>query len=202
MAHPKRRKAAEDLYIKLTHQPFSFVGVTWDQKDDEWDTGKRALLANYKSDWHIVIQDDAILPANFYRHVVDAITHVPELTLISLYTGRVRPFRSRVQDAVNKASRASWLRGNTLYWGVGIAIPTKHIKPMLEFVTGLATPYDARIGRFYQANMMPVYYTNPSLVDHNDDMGSLIGNNYAKDPRVAHNFIKGPVVWNKKHIVI
>jgi hypothetical protein len=48
---------------------------------------------------------------------------------------------------------------------------------------------------FYHRNRLPIYYAIPSLVDHNDDLGSLIGNDYATDRRVAHRLASGVVRW-------
>ncbi len=202
MAHPSRKLQAEALYKKLKKFDFSKVSVTWDQINNEWDTGKRALLDNAGSEWHVVLQDDAIICDDFYSEVVNAINNVPETSLISLYTGTVRPFRTRVQNAVKKATGVAWLRSYSLYWGVGIVIPTFHVEPMLEFVEGMIEPYDYRIGMFYRANILPVFYTNPSLVNHDDTIGSLVGNGYAPEPRVAHNFASGPITWNRKFIDI
>lgn len=206
MAHPKRRKAAEMLLVKLASQGFLFCGITWDQKNSEWHTGKRALLAGVRvgSDYHVVLQDDAIIPDNLYDHVAQAIENAPVKTLISLYTGTVRPFPGRVASAVKRANEGghSWLRGYLLFWGVGIVIPTDHIQPMLEFIAGRREPYDTRLGYFYLANRLPILYTNPSLVDHDEDMGSLLDHGHHSEPRKAHNYVAGPVSWTNTAIDI
>jgi len=88
-------------------------------------------------------------------------------------------------------------------WGVGILIPSSHIEPMLEFVDDRTEPYDTRIGIFYQRNRLPVYYTMPSLVDHDDDLGTVIpGHGTVPGARVAHRLATGPVRWNKHTISI
>lgn len=197
MAHPKRKAQAEALYTELAKQPFYKCSITWDQKNSEWHTGKRALKAHLDGDWHIVLQDDAIIPPNFYEHALAAIQHVPLKTLVSFYTGTVKPFPGRVKSAVRRANEKGycWLKGYLLFWGVGIAIPTDQILPMLDFVAGHTEPYDTRIGYFYQRNMLPVLYTNPSLVDHNEAIGSLLDHVHP-EPRVAVNMVSGPILWN------
>lgn len=203
MAHPKRKLYAEYLESMLKYYPFSEVSITWDQKNIEWDTGMRALLAGVgKGDYHVVIQDDAILTPNFYENIQGAITNCPDKTLISLYTGTARPLGKRVKAAVNKAYFASWLRFGLLLWGVGIVIPSDHIEPMLDFVSDRNELYDSRIGIFYQRNMLPIYYTMPSLVDHDDGLGSLLGHGQAPEPRVAHKLASSLVSWNKQSIDI
>lgn len=204
MAHPRRKAQAEALHKQLAQYPFIDCGITWDQKNIEWHTGERALRAGITAgaEWHLVIQDDAILPADFYLHVKNACAYVPMRTLISLYTGTTRPLPTRVTAAVKKAKYCSWLRAYMLYWGVAIVIPTKHIEPMLEYAETRKEQYDTRIGIFYQRNILPVFYTNPSLVDHDDDIGSLLNHGNGDGRRVAHRFVDGPVRWNKQFVDI
>ncbi len=203
MAHPKRIKQAEKLLYELQEYPFSEISITLDTANDEWHTGERSLRAGIGSgSWHVVIQDDAILTPEFYTNLVGAINNVPSKSLISLYTGTARPLGKRVKKAVDKAYYATWLKHYILFWGVGILIPTDHIEPLLEFVEGREEDYDLRIGYFYQRNMLPVYYTMPSLVNHDDDLGSLIGHGNSPEPRVAHKIATGIVDWNKQVIDI
>lgn len=209
MAVPARKVQAEYLAAILRLYPFSDVTVVYDQiaagtHESEWQNGKNALLAGLgKGDWHVVIQDDAILTPHFYENIEGAIKSVPIKTLISLYTGKARPFPQRVTEAVNKVASETWLRYMLLMWGVGIVLPTSHIEPMLEFVADWDEPYDTRIGIFYQRNRLPVFYTVPSLVDHDDDMGTVIpGHGTKPGARVAHRLATGLINWNDRVIDI
>ncbi len=208
MAHPKRKEAAEALALQLKQYPFSDVTISYDGIDagshqEEWDNGKRALQAGIgHGDWHVVVQDDAILAPNFFENVNGAAANAPVKTIISLYTGKARPFPTRVQTAVDKAYHATWLQYWLLLWGVGILIPSDHIEPMIEFVDEREEPYDTRIGIFYQRNRLPVLYTMPSLVDHNDDVDSLLNHGKAPGARVAHKLADGPIRWNRQIIDI
>lgn len=207
MAHPKRKPAADALYSQLKQYPFSSVHIIWDELNNEWHTGERALRGGsvLGSDWHVVIQDDALLTPDFYANIEGAISNLPTKALISLYVGTVKPYGKRVELAVNKATRATWLRHYLLLWGVAIVIPSDHIDAMLDFVDDpqyKQTPYDTRIGMFYQRNMIPVYYTMPSLVDHDDDIGSLLPDHQTREPRVAHKLAIGPIIWNDKVVDI
>jgi hypothetical protein len=203
MAHPSRRVQAETLLDQLKQYAFCDISIIWDELNIEWDTGTRALRYGVgKGQWHVVIQDDALLTPFFYDNIVGAINTVPVRTLISLYTGTARPYGTRVKEAVDKARYATWLRYMLLLWGVGIVIPSDHIEPMLEFVAGRTENYDTRIGIFYQRNRLPVYYTMPSLVNHDDDISSLLGHGVNSAPRVAHRLAKGLVCWNKDVIDI
>lgn len=210
MAHPRRREQAEALYQQLSSMPFQAVGIVYNEKGEdftpherEWDTGQRSLRWGVgKGDWHLVIQDDAILTPCFYENVLGAIEALPQKTLISLYTGQARPWPQRITHAVNKAEDGDWLNFWMLLWGVGIVIPTDHIEPMLEFVEGRTEPYDTRVGMFYQRNMMSVYYTIPSLVDHDDETGSLLGHGILPGARIAHRPATGKVTWSGRVIAM
>lgn len=209
MAVPARKLQAEYLAAILRYYPFTDVSITYDQvaagtHESEWNNGKASLLAGLgKGDWHVVIQDDAILTPNFYENIEGAIQNAPTKSLISLYTGKARPFPLRVTEAVNKVVDETWLRYILLMWGVGIVIPTSHIEPLLDFVADWQEPYDTRIGIFYQRNRLPIYYTMPSLVDHDDEMGTAIpGHGTKPGARVAHRLATGPVIWNNRVIDI
>lgn len=207
MAHPKRKAAADALYKKLVQYPFSDVFIIWDEINSEWQTGERALKGGVVlgSDWHVVLQDDAILTPNFYDNLVGAIENVPTNVLISLYTGKVKPLPQRVQLAIDQAEPGDWLSHHMLMWGVGIALPSDHIEPLLDFVSDeiyTDTDYDIRVGMFYQRNRLPIYYTNPSLVDHDDEMGSLLAHDGTAEPRKAHRLADGIIKWTDRVINI
>lgn len=203
MAHNNREKQANSLLDQLKEYPFAHSQIVWDEINEEWHTGERAIRSGIGlGDWHIVIQDDAILTPFFYENVVGAIQNVPTRSLISLYTGTSRPLGSRVLTAVNKVKDETWLSYWLLMWGVGILMPTNHIEHMLDFVSDRTEPYDTRIGIFYQRNRLPVYYAMPSLVDHDDDMGSLLNHGLLPGARVAHRIATERIKWNQAVIDI
>lgn len=210
MAVPKRKLQAEYLKSILSMYPFSDVSITYDTAykgthDSEWENGKNSLLAGMgKGDYHVVVQDDAILTPHFYENIEGAINNCPDKRcMISLYTGKARPFPKRITAAVKKAYHATWLRHYLLIWGVGIIVPTDHIPHLLEFVEDRDEPYDTRIGIFYQRNMLPVYYTMPCLVDHDDELGTAIpGHGTKPGARVAHKLATGIIQWNNQVIDI
>lgn len=203
MGHTSRDANIQQLLVQVVHMPFCDVSVTLDTENIEWHTGKRALQAGIgKGNWHVVIQDDAILTPNFYENIEGIIKALDQKTLVSLYTGTSRPLGKRVKAAVNKANDGDMLRHHQLFWGVGILVPTDHIAPMLDFVEDIELQYDNKIGEFYCQNGLPVYYCIPSLVDHDDDIDSLLGHGQSPDPRVAHRLATGLVTWTNKSIYI
>lgn len=199
MAHPKRKAQAESLYRQLDNTGFSDLHIIWDEVNEEWHTGKRAVQGGsiLGSDYHVVIQDDAILTPHFFENIESAIRALPKKSLISLYTGKPRPLGERVSAAIEKAEYGDFLETFQLFWGVGFIIPSDHIDPMLEFVKDVELPYDNRIGEFYCQNGLPVYYTYPSLVDHDDDTSSLLGHG-VDAVRKAYETATGPIKWTGK----
>ncbi len=206
MAHPKRLAVANKLKRKLELMPFDSVQIVFDDGTGEWETGKRALEAHSDALWHIVVQDDAIIPETFYYNVQKALENVPSESLISFYLGQVRPFPRQVSQAFQNAMdiNASWLQAKTLYWGVCICIPVKHINPMLKTVKNSQLLYDQRIGSYFNKMKLPVYYTTISLADHNYKLSSLTGHDYRKEPRIAHCYIGEDIVdnWNSEVVHI
>lgn len=200
MAHPKRKREAEALYKQLIQYPFSDVYIIWDELNDEWHTGERSLKGGVVlgSDWHLVIQDDAVLTPHIYDNIVGLIAALPVKSVVSLYTGKVRPLPERVAEAVAKAPDGSFITHYMMMWGVAILLPSDQIEAMLEFANDpmfREDKYDIRVGRFYYGNHLPIYYSMPSLVDHDDSIGSLIGNDKSTQPRVAHRLARGRVSW-------
>jgi hypothetical protein len=142
----------------------------------EWANHERALehLVDHASDetrWALILQDDAQPIPGFFAHLNRALRHAPD-TCVSLYVGTSRP--PQWMAAVDRATAtadgagAAWLECSTLLWGVGIAIPIDHIKPLLTWATRSQLPYDQRIGAWYRNVHRRVRYTWPSLVDHAD----------------------------------
>jgi hypothetical protein len=191
MASQLREAHAEALYEKLVSMPFENVAAVYDNGKGEWETGRRALIRHFGCDYHLVIQDDAIIGDNFYANLENALKALPEEGLLSLYLGKVRPYSATVTAAFNRASsqNASFISHTTLLWGVGIAIPTKDIQPMLKHVEKYPNKlYDVRIGQYYYDNKRPVFYTTTSLVDHDHTLPSLTGHDKKTQPRVAHRY--------------
>lgn len=200
MAHPKRKLQAEYLRSILKMYPFSYVSVVYDKANSEWHTGRRALRQGIgRGEWHVVIQDDALLTPYFYENLESAIAALPYRSLMSLYTGTARPLAGRVTAAVERAPEGSFIEFRQLLWGVGIVIPSDHIKPVLEFVEDIDLQYDNKIGEFYCRNGLNVYYTVPSLVDHDDELDTLIaghGRDINEERRVAHKLAAALIEWS------
>lgn len=189
MAHPDR---AEHVGLLVDRLGISDDQVAWDTDGVRWHTGRRAWeLADPDADWHLVVQDDALVCADLVPAMAKALDHVPvDDAIVSLYVGRRRPAAQAVDNAVvaARARVASWIVMRGLNWGVAIAAPTWIIPGMLAWCDRQTVPqYDLRIGRYARDVLRwPVWCPFPSPVDHRADMVSLVGH---PSGRVAHEFI-------------
>jgi hypothetical protein len=166
MAHRKREAWVPELAAQLPG-----VRIVWDQKNNRWDTGSRALSAyDPKAEWHMVVQDDALLPEDFFEGVKRMLGHVPVGHPVGLYYGRVRPREHDTRTLTARAQRekAPFIVHNGPWWGVGIVVPTNHIRDIVAW--GAENPqianYDRRIARYYAEIDVPCYYPQPSLIEH------------------------------------
>jgi hypothetical protein len=182
MAHPDREDAAKRIAQELD------CGITWDERNREWDTARRALLAYpAEATHHLVIQDDAVLCR-------DLELVLPDLALegspVCLYTGAPHPkgehFGPAMRDA--RAQGVNWLAGRTPLWGVAVLYPTEHLPELVSW--GDAHPMyhgsDSRASKWYDAQGIDRWYTVPSLVEHEDGR-SLLG--HCRTARRAWSFI-------------
>lgn len=186
-AHPKRRAAAE-----LLDEAVNAHAIVYDERNDEWDTMSQAwrtalnAATRGRATHILVLQDDAMPIANLIRTTLEAIDQHPDVP-ISLYLGRKKPavWATNVDFAVRVAEREgfSWLRASHLLHGVALVLPVDLVRPMLTWCSKSNAPYDERVGYFLRhVAKTPVFYPQPSLVDHDDSMPSLVRHS---DDRVA-----------------
>lgn len=189
MAHSTREPFVQELTGCLDAD----APVVWDRRGDRWDTGRRSLLAyDPAATHHLVIQDDAIVCQDLVAAVTRAAAVAGEHP-IGLYTGKVRPYKGRVAEDYTAAARAgaTWLEMNGPWWGVGIVIPTAHIRELIRWADRRRdiANYDRRIARWYATQGTACWYTVPSLVDHRPvkQNPSLVAGRTGN--RRAHSFI-------------
>lgn len=187
MAHPTREAMVTELLGDLDRP----VKVVWDEINDRHDTGIRSMEAFDPScTHHLVIQDDAIPADDLISGAERALRWIPQDVPVSLYVGRVRPFRKVVDAAVEAAgSTASWITMGGVYWGPGIIVPTRDIPEMSTwFRKSKITNYDRRLSSWYERRRTRCWYTWPSLVDHRGDESLVQGHGPG---RHAHRFHDG-----------
>lgn len=208
MAHPVRSEQVDELLGQLDRD----VLVSYDKKAvpskdpaQRWATGKAAWeLYDVNADWHMVIQDDAVVSQDFLAGFEIALAQVGTDGLVSAYTGTGRPDQANVKRAIRSADKNehNWLSTWSLNWGVAFAVPTYTIPDMLEWCSKEARftrNYDMRIGQYYRDILgWRTWHTYPSLVDHRDT-ASLVGHGQGGN-RHAHKPLHGSALgvdWSK-----
>lgn len=165
MAHPSREAMVADLLDRLDRP----VPVTWDERNDRYDTGVRAIRAHDPAaDWHVVIQDDVLPVPDLLAGIEAALAHVPAECPASFYIGRVRPFSQRVERAVSQAGDSvSFIVMDGIYWGPCIAVPTAAVPDVSAWWDrSRVTNYDRRLSTWFARRNIRCWYSWPSLVDH------------------------------------
>ena len=195
--HPSRTRLVGNLVDALRHEGTD-VTLTWDERNEEWDTHARAWRAGLATDsthW-LVLQDDAVPCRDLEAGVVRAIKHAGTDRILSLYFGFHSAYRGKAPRyhravAAAKTARelgASWMSAPGTWWGVAVMMPVQYIEPMLSFCDGRPEVYDTRMGRWIEhAGVGPVLYPWPSLVDHADEK-SLVWKSQPPGRR-AHQFL-------------
>lgn len=185
MAHPAR-----GLFVKNLMREIPSAEVCWAEDDIEWNTGRASWeLHDPHSDWHVVVQDDALVCKEFEATVTKALAACPEGP-VSLYAGKPFPEADRVGQSIARAKAAGkhWFTMQGPVWGVCIAAPTKMIGDLLEHAEGNGVdPYDLKLATTFGRWGMPCWYSVPSLVDHR--ISPSMVNNLKVLDRQAHEWI-------------
>jgi len=108
--------------------------------------------------------------------------------------------RNRVRDAAKKGERWAQIGGLSWVPAVCVSWPVALIEPFLAFWEqprwrGRDKADDSMMARFTKSRKMQVWATVPSLVEHPDDVASLLGNRHGAGAirwRVAHKFLDNP----------
>lgn len=163
MAHPSRREYVEKLLAELGDVP-----VAWDEKQNIWDTCRRAwLMYDRTSDFHFVLQDDVVLGRDFYTNLQSAVANGTDFCAYSLYIGKPR-FATEVELA--RANRKSFLYKDNIHHELAIGLPSSLVLEMVEYVDKAnrkeKVAHDKNINSFIRSKKMPVLFPMPSLVDH------------------------------------
>lgn len=173
MAHPDRAPLVEELLTALDRP----VPVHWDPEgppsgnsDRVWRVARGGWqLHDPAADWHVLIQDDALVCRDFLAGLERALEAIPQDVVVSPYLGQggaTGQRWARVGAAADR-QRASWVQSAKLGWGVAICLPTRLIPDMIERADRMTgVPDDMRVAGWSTRRRGQVWYTWPSLVDH------------------------------------
>jgi hypothetical protein len=151
-----------------------------------------------RSEWCFVIEDDAKPVAGqhgFRRELVESLLKLPKgADVVSLYLGRERPpqWQDKVRQAVSAAqsSGVSWIRADVVLHGVALGMKGDLVSKMLFNTKDSPRPFDEAMTQWVRRFGHVVAYTFPSLVDHRDDLPSLVNDRFDGHPREP-----GRVAW-------
>jgi hypothetical protein len=173
MAHPDRADLVAELLAALDRP----AQVAWDDEgppsgnsDRVWRTARRGWeLADPTADFHVLIQDDAVLSADFLAGLERALEHVPPDAVVSPYLGRGGAAGPRWERIGAEAERrsASWVLSSKVMWGVALVLPVARIPDLIGLADTMAgVPDDMRVAGWARRRHAEVWYPWPSLVDH------------------------------------
>src|SRR5690554_6674895 len=154
MAHPVRKDSAERVHASLDRD----VEIVYDQVTQpsadprqRWAVGRRCWqAADPSADWHLVIQDDALVCQDLLAGLEKALDVIGPEGLVSAYTGTGRPNQYNVRRAHRHAQDKghSWMPTKSLCWGVAILAPVPTIPDMVKWCSHSSKAqlkYDMRV---------------------------------------------------------
>ncbi|MEO5915556.1 MAG: hypothetical protein ABIS50_15085 [Luteolibacter sp.] len=175
MSHPSRRDMVAGLLDQLGDVP-----VSEDNGRGLIENCDRAWQMAGDADWHVVIQDDAILCDDFLTRAREFLATLEAPRLVSFYHGNKRSTRDKALAALDARQLAAPLR-----WGLAICLPAARIPEMLDFYRAQSRPDDdGRIGDWLVSRGELCTYALPCLVDHRHSP-SLVGNSNGVRKAVA-----------------
>lgn len=144
------------------------------------DNGQ-GLIANARSawafydplaKWHLVLEDDLLLPRGFQRSVEAALRYAPEVAPVSFF--QIAPRYTKAYD-----EGYCWYIDNGTNWAQALAVPTFMVDPFLAWeqreVAATHRWFCQRLYSYVQVLKMHVQMTLPCLVQHLD-LPSMAGN--------------------------
>lgn len=179
MAHPSRSEFFEYLRERLGDVPFAI-----DDGCGLIQNCRRAwTMYDPTADYHVVIQDDAIICNDFYNRAVAVLEKANGLPVSFIHISPVSYKKFKADREKNGAIMHLGLSG-----GVALCLPTKLIPEMLAHYDNNKTPMDDhRVGMYTISKGLNWYFPIPSLVDHR------VGN-----PSVVHK--RTVAVWANEYI--
>lgn len=178
MAHPAREEWVGELLEALGREVP--VPVSWDTAgppssnlEKQWANASRAWgMHDPDADWHMMVQDDAIVVPDLLAGLEKALDHVPPNVVVQPYIGTKQPYAGLVSRKVAAADEmdASWISMPSLMWGVAVIVPVSEISGMLAWCSHperRTWADDKRVGRYFRDVLgWGCYCPWPSLVDH------------------------------------
>jgi hypothetical protein len=170
--HPLR---VGDLMVMLDGLDGLNVTVCTDEGQGPVENTRGAWTSfDPRATWHLVMEDDLRLCADFAGRLNAALEHVPFLG------GAVSLFGVSKRYAEAYGDGYSYYSDNGVNWAQALLLPVPLIPEFIAwemaFVAREHRWFCQRLTAWCQANDLPVQYTLPMLVDHVGAGRSLVGN--------------------------
>lgn len=201
-AHPSRKALVDALRATLPASEAVFDPEPEAALTSPWRTYRAALESTPPDATHrLIIQDDAEVAATHFAEAVDLIAACWPDRLVTLFLANSPRLSARALfKACERGERYAVLPTKPWVPAIALLWPTSLISPVLAFVDEQTWPPgfcadDEIIGRAMTALFQPLIATIPSLVEHPDEVESILGrrrNMAGRDlSRVAACFIDG-----------
>lgn len=133
------------------------------------------------ADYHLVIQDDAIICEDFFGRCKKYLDSKKEI--VSFFMSK-RLKEENLEEDENFFYR-NWLTG-----AVGLAIKTEYIPELLSFMNSQRMNNDDTIiANFFKKKGIKISYSKPSLVDHRHGIESIVEKKIVTNRRTAYENI-------------
>lgn len=179
MAYYKREKRIPEIRKSIGDAKVSLDTGAWGL----WENSKRSWLSYERgSDYHTVIQDDAVVCNNFYDHLCSILSRQKMKDVICLY---FRYKSKKAHSDLNETARSNRANKGFYYprlqWGIANVVPTEMIDEMVGFADNLEDKKfedvdDLRYSAYLSSIGKEIYYPLPSLVDQSAECNSTVGN--------------------------
>ena len=179
--HPSRAGLLPRLIAGLERLPFDIVADDG-PPPDPW-RGHRKCLERFQADLYshlVVIQDDALLCECFECELHCALEAEPAATLMLFLAAQPRLTAMAARRAAELGEPFAPKAPRDYLPVVGVSYPAAHVASILEWADQasgrVSRSDDFMLGRWHRDRDPRVLVTVPSLVQHPDDVPSVIGN--------------------------
>jgi hypothetical protein len=205
VAHDQREALAQPMidaveadFVSLDHGLPTVIGCA-----DNHILVLKTLDGAAKDEWCIVLEDDAIPVDDFREHAERALAKT-DAQLVGLYLGTGNPLgvvQAAVEPAVRAAedSQSAWIVADWFLATVGYAVRSTLLPDLIADISERGGPVDNRINEWTHAAGLQTWYTQPSLVDHEDNSSVL--SSFTPYPRYAHRY-GARKQWNKRTVAM
>ncbi|MFM4719740.1 stealth conserved region 3 domain-containing protein [Aeromonas bivalvium] len=177
MAYYKREHRIPEIRKMIGDANVSLDDGSWGL----WENAKRSWMSfDAKCDYHLVIQDDAVVCRSFYNVLASHINIEPNRFMCLYFRYKSHKTHSELNFAGENGVSKNGFLFPRLQWGLALLCPANIVKDMVSFADEISdvkmkNKDDLRFSQYLSSINHSVYYPLPSLVDQSADCTSLIG---------------------------